>query len=157
MLSHMLMRQSSARCFAPMLNGVSGHSNQMSIAKFIGLTSAATQPAQHSAPASVFAGNQTPQMQRWLTTFQRKQWNQHKSVPGNRAMSSNHPQIWTAEKLVSLACIPAIVVPFVWTTPLTDAIFCTIGYVFINLLHYLKFTAGYFVNYVHVGGDPYSQ
>ena len=143
MLSHMLMRQSSARCFGPMLNGVSGHSNQMSITKFIGLTSAATPPAQHSAPASVFAGNQTPQMQRWLTTFQRKQWNQHISAPGNRAMSSNHPQLWTAEKLVSLAMVPAIVLPFVWTTPLTDAIFCTLGYVFNNLLHYLKFMAVY--------------
>ena len=140
MLSHILMRQSSARCFGPMYNGISGHCNQLSVTKFIGLTSAATQPVQHSAPSSVFAGTQIPQMQRWITTFQRKQVNQQTSVPGNRAMSSNHPQIWTAEKLVSLAMVPAIVLPFVWTTPLTDAIFCTLGYVFNNLSRTLKFT-----------------
>ena len=127
MLSNMLMRQSSARCFGPMFNGVSGHSNQISITKFIGLTSAATQPVQHSAPSSVFAGTRIPQTQRWITTFQRKQENQQTTVSGNRAMSSNHPQLWTAEKLVSLAMVPAIVLPFVWTTPLTDAIFCTLG------------------------------
>ena len=140
MLSHILMRQSSARCFGPMYNGVSGHCNQLSVTKFIGLTSAATQPVQHSAPSSVFAGTQSPQMQRWITTFQRKQVNQQTSVSGNRAMSSNHPQIWTAEKLVSLAMVPAIVLPFVWTTPLTDAIFCTLGCVFNNLSRTLKFT-----------------
>lgn len=127
MLSHILMRQSSARCFGPMFNGVSAQSSQISINKFIGLASAATQSVQRSAPPSAFAGTPSPQMQRWITTFQRKQVVLQTSATGSRGMSTNHPKIWTVEKLVSLAMVPAIVLPFVWTTPLTDAIFCTLG------------------------------
>merc|ERR1740131_291741 len=35
--------------------------------------------------------------------------------------------MWTAERLVSLAQVPAILVPFALTTPLTDALFCTLA------------------------------
>ena len=35
--------------------------------------------------------------------------------------------MWTAERVVSLAQLPICVVPFVVTTPLTDAIFCTLA------------------------------
>ena len=122
----MLMRQSSARCFGPMFNGLSAQTNQAAITKFIGLASAATQSAQHSTPPSVLPRAPSSQINRWIATFQRKQVNQQTNVAGSRAMSSNHPQIWTAEKVVSLACVPAIILPFMWTTPLTDAIFCTI-------------------------------
>ena len=67
------------------------------------------------------------QLQRWITTLQARKTNSTNNAIATRAMSSNHPQIWTAEKLVSLAMVPAIIVPFMWTTPLTDAIFCTLG------------------------------
>ena len=129
----MLMRQSSARCFGQMFSGVSAQSNQISITKFVGLASSATQSTQHSVPSSgqsnnmLVAGSQNHQLQRWITTFQRQQPNQQIDVVGSRAMSGNHVKIWSAEKAVSLAMVPAVILPFVWTTPLTDAIFCTLG------------------------------
>lgn len=41
--------------------------------------------------------------------------------------SGDHAKMWTAEKVVSLIQIPALVVPFMWTTPVTDALFCTLA------------------------------
>merc|ERR1712025_466474 len=41
--------------------------------------------------------------------------------------SGDHVRLWTAERFVSAAQIPAIVIPFVHTTPVTDAIFCTLA------------------------------
>jgi len=41
--------------------------------------------------------------------------------------SGDHVRLWTAERFVSAAQIPAIIIPFVHTTPLTDAIFCTLA------------------------------
>jgi hypothetical protein len=34
--------------------------------------------------------------------------------------------MWTAERVVALLNFPAITVPFLYTTPLTDALFCTV-------------------------------
>jgi succinate dehydrogenase (ubiquinone) membrane anchor subunit len=41
--------------------------------------------------------------------------------------SSDHVRLWTAEKVVSAAMVPAFIVPFMHTTPLTDAMFCTLA------------------------------
>ena len=41
--------------------------------------------------------------------------------------SGDHVKMWTAERAVSVAQIPALLVPFMWTTPMTDAIFCTLA------------------------------
>ena len=132
MLSQMIMRQSSSRCFGQMFNGINGQTSQSSITKFVGLASAAS-----PGPLNLSAGNPNSlsakvaanvQVQRWITTLQAKKPNNSTNAIVTRAMSSNHPQIWTAEKLVSLAMVPAIIGPFMWTTPLTDAIFCTLGY-----------------------------
>ena len=115
-----------------MFNGISGQTSQISITKFVGLTSAATPGSlnlsmgnQNSLSAK---GSANLQVQRWITTLQARKPNNSTNAVVTRAMSSNHPQIWTAEKLVSLAMVPAIIGPFMWTTPLTDAIFCTLGY-----------------------------
>merc|ERR1711963_5525 len=40
---------------------------------------------------------------------------------------ADHVKMWTAERAVSVAQIPALIVPFMWTTPMTDAIFCTLA------------------------------
>ena len=133
MLSHILMRQTSARCLGQMYNGIGSQVNQMSLTKLVGLTSAATQSVHHSTQLSVksnsmlLTGTKNQQTERWITTLQQKQGIPQAQALGSRAMSSSHPKIWAAEKLVSLAMVPALIVPFVWTTPLTDAIFCTLG------------------------------
>jgi len=41
--------------------------------------------------------------------------------------SGDHVKLWTAEKVVSAAQVPAIILPFLHTTPLTDAVFCTLA------------------------------
>merc|ERR1712141_635707 len=41
--------------------------------------------------------------------------------------SGDHTKLWSAEKLVSALQIPAVIVPFMVTTPATDAIFCTMA------------------------------
>ena len=41
------------------------------------------------------------------------------------AVGSNHVKMWTMERVVAILNMPAILVPFLYTTPLTDAIFCT--------------------------------
>ena len=40
--------------------------------------------------------------------------------------SGDHVPYWTAEKIVSVLNFPAIGIPLVYTTPLTDGIFCTV-------------------------------
>lgn len=45
----------------------------------------------------------------------------------HKSASGDHVKLWTAERLVSVAQIPALVVPLIWTTPMTDAIFCTLA------------------------------
>jgi hypothetical protein len=40
--------------------------------------------------------------------------------------SGDHVKMWTAEKAVSILNFPAIILPFIYTTPLTDAFFCTV-------------------------------
>jgi len=44
-----------------------------------------------------------------------------------RASSGDHVRMWTAEKVVSAAQVPAIIIPFLHTTPLADAVFCTLA------------------------------
>merc|ERR1712240_420204 len=44
-----------------------------------------------------------------------------------RQSSGDHVRMWTAEKIVSLAQVPAIIIPFLHTTPVTDALFCTLA------------------------------
>ena len=122
MLSHMLMRQSATRCFGKLQQPIVGQANGTSLTKFAALTSSVTHSTKNTSPVSV---QSHPHMQRWITTLQHKQTSQP-NILGARTMSSNHPKIWTAEKMISLACVPGIIVPFLWTTPLTDAIFCTL-------------------------------
>jgi len=52
----------------------------------------------------------------------------HFSTTPARTMSGmiDHATMWKAERVVSAAQIPAFIVPFIWTTPVTDAIFCTL-------------------------------
>lgn len=44
-----------------------------------------------------------------------------------RSSSDDHVKLWSAERAVSAAQIPAIIIPFMHTTPLTDAMFCTLA------------------------------
>ena len=118
----MLMRQSATRCFGKLQQPIIGQANGTSLTKFAALASSVTHSTKTTSPASV---QPYPHMQRWITTLQHKQTSQP-NILGARTMSSNHPKIWTAEKMISLACVPGIIVPFLWTTPLTDAIFCTL-------------------------------
>ena len=41
--------------------------------------------------------------------------------------SGDHVKLWTAERFVSLAQIPALILPFVWTNFGTDVAFCTLA------------------------------
>ena len=128
----MLMRQSAVRCFGQVSQGFSGKTNPTILSKYVGLTSTGMQSIQQlnlsSDKTNILATRQQSlTVQGSITILQNKQTKLPSNVSASRAMSSNHPQIWTAEKLVSLACVPAIILPFMWTTPLTDAIFCTIG------------------------------
>ena len=118
----MLMRQSATRCFGKLQQPIVGQANGTSLTKFAALASSVTHSTKTTSPAPV---QSYPHMQRWITTLQHKQTSQP-NILGARTMSSNHPKIWTAEKMISLACVPGIIVPFLWTTPLTDAIFCTL-------------------------------
>jgi len=63
------------------------------------------------------------------------------SVVGSAA-GSNHVKMWTAERVVAILNIPALALPFVITTPLTDAIFCT---VLVVHFHWGKFFASKFI------------
>ncbi len=36
-------------------------------------------------------------------------------------------RLWSAERAVSAALIPVSILPFVYTTPATDALFCTLA------------------------------
>jgi len=44
-----------------------------------------------------------------------------------RPSSGDHVKMWSAERAVSLAQVPACILPFMWTTPATDAFFCTLA------------------------------
>jgi len=45
----------------------------------------------------------------------------------SRPSSGDHVKMWTAERAVSIAQVPAVILPFLYTTPLTDALFCTLA------------------------------
>ena len=49
------------------------------------------------------------------------------ATPSVRQSSGDHVKMWSAERFVSLAQVPACIVPFVVTTPMTDAMFCTLA------------------------------
>lgn len=49
------------------------------------------------------------------------------STSSQRPSSGDHVRMWTAERVVSAAQVPAILLPFLHTTPLTDALFCTMA------------------------------
>lgn len=40
------------------------------------------------------------------------------------SMSGDHSRVWSMEKGVSALLVPGIIVPFLYTTPVTDGIFC---------------------------------
>uniref|UniRef100_A0A0U2V6S0 Succinate dehydrogenase [ubiquinone] cytochrome b small subunit n=1 Tax=Pseudodiaptomus poplesia TaxID=213370 RepID=A0A0U2V6S0_9MAXI len=40
--------------------------------------------------------------------------------------SEDHVRMWSAERAVSVAQIPCFIVPFIYTNPVTDALFCTL-------------------------------
>lgn len=41
--------------------------------------------------------------------------------------SQDHGRLWSAERVVSAALLPASILPFLYTTPATDALFCTLA------------------------------
>jgi len=41
--------------------------------------------------------------------------------------SGDHVKMWSAERVVSAAQVPAVILPFLHTTPITDAVFCTLA------------------------------
>jgi len=49
------------------------------------------------------------------------------ATSAQRKSSGDHVRMWTAERAVSVAQIPAILIPFLHTTPMTDALFCTLA------------------------------
>jgi len=124
------MRQNATRCLGNAFLGLSNQSSQaqplLRMAGSLALQPAAITTAPTTAkPNLLTVSNQNRQMQKWLTTLQQKTTTASQAT-GVRTMSSNHPKIWAAEKLVSLIMVPGVIVPFLWTTPLTDAIFCTL-------------------------------
>ena len=130
MLSHILMRQNSTRCFGQIIQGVGGQITQTPLMRVAGMTSAMQSISVPHLPTasanSILAPTQAQQTQRWFATFQKTPINLTSQSLRIRTMSSNHPKIWAAEKIVSLILVPGLIVPFIWTTPLTDAIFCTL-------------------------------
>ena len=132
MLSHILMRQNATRCFGQIFQGAGAQITQTPLMRAVGLTSAMQSisvPHLTTASAnSIPAQTQIQQTQRWFATFQQTPINLTSQSIRIRTMSSNHPKIWAAEKIVSLILVPGLIVPFIWTTPLTDAIFCTLRY-----------------------------
>eukprot|EP00088_Acartia_fossae_P015518 TRINITY_DN18515_c0_g1_i1.p1 TRINITY_DN18515_c0_g1~~TRINITY_DN18515_c0_g1_i1.p1 ORF type:complete len:146 (-),score=22.87 TRINITY_DN18515_c0_g1_i1:114-551(-) len=44
-----------------------------------------------------------------------------------RPSSGDHVKMWTAERVVSIAQVPAVILPFMFTNPVTDAMFCTLA------------------------------
>ena len=44
-----------------------------------------------------------------------------------RPSSGDHVKMWTAERAVSIAQVPAVILPFMFTNPMTDAMFCTLA------------------------------
>jgi len=68
------------------------------------------------------------------------------------AMSGDHSKVWSMEKGVSLALVPGIIVPFIYTTPVTDGIFCAM-----MTLHSFWHTEAMVVDYIRpklFGGNP---
>merc|ERR1719445_741483 len=43
-----------------------------------------------------------------------------------RQMSGDHVRLWSLERAVSVLQIPCFIVPFMWTNPMTDAVFATL-------------------------------
>ncbi len=41
--------------------------------------------------------------------------------------SQDHVRLWSAERAVSAVLIPVSILPFIYTTPATDALFCTLA------------------------------
>lgn len=41
--------------------------------------------------------------------------------------SQDHVRLWSVERVVSAALLPATLLPFLYTTPATDALFCTLS------------------------------
>jgi hypothetical protein len=82
----------------------------------LGARRAALGPTRQLLPALGFATSQ-PRKRYWLLT-----------CPNfYMILSGDHVKMWTAEKVVSGAQVPAIILPFMWTTPLSDAVFCTLA------------------------------
>ena len=72
-----------------------------------------------------FSGIIPQQQQQQLLRSQN--WAQVRSLsttPVSR--SGDHVKLWTAEKIVSGVAVPGLILPFIYTTPLTDALFCTL-------------------------------
>lgn len=72
----------------------------------------------HLARAGLRSGLLSPASQLAVTKF---------STSQPKKSSGDHVRMWTAERVVSLAMIPIGVGPFLVTTPLTDALFCTLA------------------------------
>lgn len=70
----------------------------------------------HLARAGLKSGILAPATQLPVTSF---------STTLAKKSSGDHVKMWTAERLVSVIQIPICFVPFLHTTPLTDALFCT--------------------------------
>ena len=61
--------------------------------------------------------------------------------------SGDHVKLWTAERFVSLAQIPALIVPFVWTNFGTDVAFCTLV-VLHSHEHLLTYYLGKYIQHI---------
>jgi len=49
------------------------------------------------------------------------------STTAVRASGGDHVKLWTAERAVSALIIPGFIGPFLYTTPATDALLCTLS------------------------------
>eukprot|EP00096_Caligus_rogercresseyi_P007130 TRINITY_DN2466_c0_g1_i1.p1 TRINITY_DN2466_c0_g1~~TRINITY_DN2466_c0_g1_i1.p1 ORF type:complete len:153 (-),score=39.19 TRINITY_DN2466_c0_g1_i1:345-803(-) len=49
------------------------------------------------------------------------------SAVSQGGLVADHGKLWNFERVIATLQVPAVVIPFTYTTPVTDAIFCTLA------------------------------
>lgn len=75
--------------------------------------------SSHLARAGLRSGLLSPASMLPVTNFS--------TTLAKKSSHGDHVKMWTAEKIVSAAQLPICIVPFMYTTPLSDAVFCTLA------------------------------
>ena len=86
-------------------------------------------PSAESRPKNgvTFKSSLIPRQHQRQFLTHTQNWGQVRSLRTSPVtQSGDHVKLWTAEKVVSAVAVPGLILPFVYTTPLTDALFCTL-------------------------------